>query len=28
VRVAEPSGVWETATQSSEECPDMEFATE
>jgi hypothetical protein len=28
VRVAEPSGVWETAMQSSEECPDMEFETE
>ena len=28
VRVADPSEVWETASESSEECPDMEFATE
>ena len=28
VRVADPSEVWETAGESSEECPDMEFATE
>lgn len=28
VRVADPRKVWETASESSEECPDMEFATE
>lgn len=28
VRVADPSEVWETASESSEECPDMELATE
>jgi hypothetical protein len=28
VRVENPNGVWETAEESSEDCPDMELATE
>jgi hypothetical protein len=28
VRVEDPSEVWETAEESSDNCPDMEFATE
>jgi hypothetical protein len=28
VRVENPNGVWETAEESSDDCPDMEFATE
>jgi hypothetical protein len=28
VRVEDPSEVWETAEESSDDCPDMEFATE
>ena len=28
VQVANPNGVWEAAEESSENCPEMEFATE
>jgi hypothetical protein len=28
VQVANPNRVWETAEESSEDCPEMEFATE
>jgi hypothetical protein len=28
VRVEDPSEVWETAEESSDDCPSMEFATE